>query len=82
MEVLKEGEAGLPVAELCLTPGLASTRRYFNRKSKYSSIECSELQRLRETEAGNAKFEPMYVGLTLENAAVKEGCSENPEVVG
>jgi len=53
--VLKEGEAGLPVAELCRKHGISSAT-YYNWKSKYSGVEVSELQRLRELEAENARL--------------------------
>lgn len=65
--VLKEGESGLPVAE----HGISSAT-YYNWKSKYSGVEGSELQRLRELEAENARLKRMYAELALENAAIKE----------
>jgi len=52
--VLKEGEAEVPVAELCRKHGISSAT-YYNWKSKYSGVEVSELQRLRELEAENAR---------------------------
>lgn len=69
--VLKEGEAGLAVAELCRKHGISSAT-YYNWKSKYSGVEVSELQRLRELEAENARLKRMYADLALENAAIKD----------
>lgn len=69
--VLKEGEAGLPVAELCRKHGISSAT-YYNWKSKYSGVEVSELQRLRELEAENVRLKRMYADLALENAAIKD----------
>lgn len=69
--VLKEGEAGLPVAELCRKHGISSAT-YYNWKSKYSGVEVSELQRLRELETENARLKRMYADLALENAAIKD----------
>lgn len=69
--VLKGGEAGLPVAELCRKHGISSAT-YYNWKSKYSGVEVSELQRLRELEAENARLKRMYADLALENAAIKD----------
>ena len=69
--VLKEGEAGVPVAELCRTHGI-SNATYYQWKSKYSGVQVSELQRLRELEAENAKLKRMYADLALENAAIKD----------
>lgn len=69
--VLKEGEAGVAVAELCRKHGISSAT-YYNWKSKYSGVEVSELQRLRELEAENARLKRMYADLALENAAIKD----------
>lgn len=69
--VLKEGEAGLPVADLCRKHGISSAT-YYNWKSKYSGVEVSELQRLRELETENARLKRMYADLALENAAIQD----------
>jgi len=69
--VLKEGEAGVPVAELCRQHGI-SNATYYQWKSKYSGVQVSELQRLRELGAENARLKRMYADLALENAAIKD----------
>lgn len=69
--MLKEGEAGMPVAELCRKHGI-SKATYYLWKSKYSGVQVSELQRLRELEAENAKLKRMFADLALENAAIKD----------
>ena len=69
--VLKEAEAGVPIAELTRKHGI-SRNTYFNWKSRYSGAEVSELRRLRELEAENAKLKKMYSELALENAAIKD----------
>ncbi|QOJ23977.1 MAG: transposase [Gammaproteobacteria bacterium] len=69
--VLKEGEAGMPVSELCRKHGV-SNATYYQWKSKYSGVQVSELTRLRELEAENAKLKRMYADLALENAAIKD----------
>ena len=69
--VLKEGETGMPVAELCRKHGV-SNATYYQWKSKYSGVQVSELTRLRELEAENAKLKRMYADLALENVAIKD----------
>jgi len=51
--VLKEGEAGVPVAELTRKHGI-SRATYFNWRSKYAGVSLSELKRMKELEAENA----------------------------
>jgi putative transposase len=69
--VLKEGEAGLPVAEILRKHGI-SRNTYFNWKAKYGGTTLNELKRLRELELENAKLKRMYAELALENAAIKD----------
>ena len=69
--VLKEGEAGVPVAELARKHGI-SRATYFNWRSKYAGVSVNELKRMMELEAENAKLKRMYAELALENAAIKD----------
>jgi putative transposase len=69
--ILKEGEAGVPVAQIMRKHGI-SQATYYNWKSKYGGTSVAELKRLKELEAENAKLKRMYADLALENAAIKE----------
>ena len=69
--VLKEGEAGLPVAELCRKHGI-SAATYYQWKSKYAGVSVSELARMKELETENARLKRMYAELALENSAIRE----------
>jgi len=69
--ILKEGEAGVPVAQLTRKHGISSAT-YYHWKSKYAGAGIAELKRLRELEAENSKLKRMYADLALENAAIKE----------
>ncbi len=65
MEVLKEGEAGIPVAKILRKHGI-SRATYGNWKSKYAGMTVAELKRTRELEAENAKLKRMYADLAVE----------------
>ena len=69
--ILKEGEAGVGIAELTRKHGI-SRATYFNWRSKYSGVTVSELKRMKELELENAKLKRMYAELALENAAIKD----------
>ncbi|QKH34643.1 transposase [Achromobacter pestifer] len=58
------GEAGMPVAELCRKHGIGDATSYLWR-SEYSDVQKSELRRLRELEAENAKLKSMFAGRVL-----------------
>jgi len=69
--ILAEADAGLPVGEVCRKHGI-STATYYQWKSKYAGLAVSELKRMRELEAENARLKRMYADLALENAAIKD----------
>ena len=71
VSILKQGDAGIPVKDLCRQAGI-STATYYQWKSKYGGMEASDLRRVRDLEAENAKLKRMYAELALDNAAMKD----------
>ena len=71
MGILAEGEAGLPVGEVCRKHGISSAT-YYQWKSKYAGMSVPELKRVKELEAENARLKRLYADLALENAAIKD----------
>ena len=69
--ILSEGEAGVPVAEVCRKHGI-SNGLYYQWKSRYSGVSVNELKRIKQLEAENAKLKRMYADLALENTAIKD----------
>ena len=69
--ILREGEAGVSVAQLARKHGI-SAATYYHWKSKYAGAGVPEFKRLRELEAENAKLKRMYADLALENTAIKD----------
>lgn len=69
--ILKEADAGVKVKEICRKHGV-SDATYYKWKSKYGGMEASDLKRVRELEAENAKLKRMYADLALENTAMKD----------
>lgn len=71
VEILKESEAGLPVAQILRKHGI-SHATFYKWKAKYGGVSVAELKRLKELEAENAKLKRMYADLALENTAIKD----------
>jgi putative transposase len=69
--MLKDAESGVPVADLTREHGV-SKATFFKWRSKYGGATISDVKRLRELEAENAKLKRMYADLALENAAIKD----------
>lgn len=68
--VLRQAEAGVAVKDLCRKLGI-SDQTFYNWKARYGGLSVSDLKRLRELEAENAKLKKMYADLALENEAIK-----------
>jgi putative transposase len=71
VEIVKEAESGVPVAELLRKHGV-SKAAFFKWRSKYGGATVSDVKRMRELEAENAKLKQMYADLALENATIKD----------
>lgn len=76
IKVLKEAEAGTPVAELCRKYGVSEPTVY-NWKAKYGGLEVSELRRLKALEDENRRLKHLVADLTLDNQALKAINSKN-----
>ena len=71
VSILKQAAAGVAVKDICRQAGI-STSTYYQWKSKYGGLEASELRRVKELEAENAKLKRMYAELALDNVAMKD----------
>jgi putative transposase len=69
--ILKDAESGMAVTDLLRKHGV-SKATFFKWRSKYGGATVSDVKRLRELEAENAKLKRMYADLALENAAIKD----------
>jgi putative transposase len=69
--VLREQEAGVPVADLCRKHGLSSPT-FYKWKAKYGGLDVSEARRLKALEDENAKLKRMLVDAMLDNVALKD----------
>jgi putative transposase len=69
--ILREADAGMKVKDICRKHGI-SDATYYNWKAKYGGMGVSELKRMKELEAENARLKRMYADLALENRAMKD----------
>ena len=69
--ILREQEAGVPVADLCRKHGLSSPT-FYKWKAKYGDMDVSEARRLKALEEENAKLKRMLVDSMLDSVALKD----------
>ena len=71
IKILKEGESGKKVTDICREYNLAEST-FHTWKSRYGGMSLSEAQRLKELEAENSKLKRIVADLTLDNTALKD----------
>jgi len=69
--ILKEGEVGVQVKEICRKHGI-SDATYYNWKSKYGGMGASDLKRMKEMEQELSQLKRMFADMALENRALKD----------
>ncbi len=68
--ILKQAEAGVKVRDLCRKHGF-SDATFYNWRSRYGGMEVSEVRKLRELEAENAKLKKLLAEAMLDIEALK-----------
>lgn len=68
--VLKEAEAGVPMADLCRRLGVSNVT-FYRWKAKYGGLEVSEAKRLRALEEENRRLKQIVAEQALDNRALK-----------
>ena len=74
--VLKEGEAGAKVSDLCRKYGM-SDATYYNWKAKYSGMTSSDLKRLKSLEQENRRLKQIVGEQALDIRVLKDLLSKN-----
>ena len=69
--ILREGEAGRAVRELCRTHGI-SAQTFHRWKAKFGGMEVSDARRLKQLEEENRRLKKLVADLSLDNAALKD----------
>ncbi len=69
--ILREQEAGVPVADLCRKHGLSSPT-FYKWKAKFGGMDVSEARRLKALEDENAKLKRLLADVMLDNVALKD----------
>ena len=78
LATLKQADADVPVKDSCRQAGI-SVATYYQWKSKYGGLDASELRRVKELEAENAKRKRMVAELSLDSVALTDVISQKRE---
>ena len=71
VSILNQQHTGQTIKEICREHGI-SDATFYNWKAKYGGMGVSELTRMKELEAENARLKRMYADLSLVHHALKD----------
>ena len=69
--IIKQGEDGTPVAEICRKAGI-SQATYFNWKKKYAGLLPTEMKRLKQLEDENGRLKRIVADLSLDKEMLQD----------
>lgn len=69
--IIKQGEEGTPVAEICRKAGI-SQATYFNWKKKYAGLLPTEMKRLKQFEDENSRLKKIVADLKLDREMLQD----------
>lgn len=69
--IIKQGEDGVLVAEICRKAGI-SQATYFNWKKKWAGMMPLEMKQVRELEQENARLKKIVADLTLDREMLQD----------
>ena len=76
--ILKAGDLGTPVSELCRQHGI-SEQSYYRWKKLYGGMEPSEARELRQLREENTKLKRLVADLSLDKAMLQDVLQKNSE---
>ena len=71
LSILKQGEAGTPMPDLCREHGMSSAT-FYKWRSKYGGMESSLMARLKELEEENRRLKKLYAEERIKAGIRKE----------
>lgn len=71
LAILKQGEGGVPVADLCREHGI-SNATYYNWRAKYGGMDAAMLSEMKSMAEENRRLKKMYAEMTMQNELLKD----------
>ncbi len=69
--ILKQGENGVPVADLCREHGI-SNATYYNWRSKYGGMDASLIGEMKTLAEENRRLKKIYAEMAMQNELLKD----------
>lgn len=71
MNILKEAQGGVPVAQVCRKHGI-SNATFYKWRSKYGGMDVAMISEMKALQEENRRLKRMYADVQLQNELVQE----------
>lgn len=71
MQILKQAESGVPVAELCREHGM-SNASFYKWRAKFGGMDASMISEMKSMAEENKRLKRMYAEMSMQNDLLKE----------
>jgi putative transposase len=71
LTILKQGESGVPVPDICREHGI-SNATYYNWRSKYGSMDALLMSEMKAMADENRRLKKMHAELAMQNELLKD----------
>ena len=75
VNILKQAEQGVPIADLCREHNVGQST-FYNWRSKYGGMDAALITRLKELEVENARLKKMYAEEKLKAQIIQEAMAK------
>ena len=80
LAVLRQGESGVPVADLCREHGI-STATFYNWRSKYGGMGASLMSEMKAMADENRRLKKMYAEMAMQNELLKDALGKSSKAI-
>lgn len=80
INILKLGETGIPITEVCRSNGISSAT-FYKWRAKYGGMDVSMLSEVKQLEAENNRLKKMYSELQLDHHILKEAMKKSGKAI-
>tara|TARA_R110000868_G_scaffold128945_1_gene337390 strand:- start:399 stop:662 length:264 start_codon:yes stop_codon:yes gene_type:complete len=71
LAILKQGEGGVPVADLCREHAI-SNATYYNWRAKFGGMDAAMLSEMKAMAEENRRLKKMYAEMAMQNELLKD----------
>lgn len=76
LAILRQGEGGVPVTELCREHGM-STASFYKWRAKYGGMDASMISQMKSLEDENRRLKRMFADLSMQADLLKEALGKS-----